>query len=219
MLAHLLALLTLPAAALAQQRVIVTYADALLSINDTQTIATLPAPAPPAGIRLVYDLPRLSIKVFELTDPGLDINQACGDLEDSDPSIGSCEGDATVSIDQGTAAPDDKLYPQQYVYQAANAVGAWQQGHFGDASIRVCITDTGVQTDHPDLAPSLWTDPSDGSTGVAFLQGAQSGKVEDQSGHGQVFQHCTLACCCRIKAELGSERGCVLHAGPGWLGP
>ena len=155
MFAQLLAVLTLPAAILAQQRVIVTYADAFLSINDTQTIATLPAPASPAGIRLVYDLPRLSIKVFELTDPALNINQACGDLEDSDPTIGSCEGDTTVSIDQGTAAPDDKLYAQQYVYQAANAVGAWQQGYFGDASIRVCITDTAESSTHSCLSVGL----------------------------------------------------------------
>lgn len=153
MLAHLVTLLALSATAATQQpapqRVIVTYDDAFLSINDTQ-IATLPAPAPPGGIRLVYDLPRLSIKVFELTDPGLTIDQACGDLEDSDPTIGSCEGDVTVSIDQGTATPNDQLYPQQYVYQAADAVGAWQQGHFGDASIRVCVVDT----DEPSRSPA-----------------------------------------------------------------
>ena len=98
MSACLITLLALPAAILAQQRVIVTYADAFLSINDTQIIVTLPAPAPPAGV-----------KVFELTDPALNINQASGDLEDSVPTIGSCERDTTVSIDQGTVAPDDKL--------------------------------------------------------------------------------------------------------------
>ena len=60
---------------------VVTYADAFLSINNTQTIRALPGPAPPAGIRLVYDMPCLSFKVFKLTDPGLSINQACVDLD------------------------------------------------------------------------------------------------------------------------------------------
>ena len=182
----LCAVLLAPLACLAQQRILVTYVDAAVSINAT-TIATLPAPPLPADIRLVYDLARLGIKVFELTDPSMTIEEACTELEAEDETIGSCEGDATVSIDQGVAAPDDPLYSQQYYLSATEAPAAWQAGHFGDASVRVCTIDTGCDTTHPELQANLYTNQTDGSRGVAFLKGVTSGNVQDTNSHGQVL--------------------------------
>ena len=176
MRAVLLLLTAWLAAAAAQQRILVTYSDADVSINDTQ-IATLPAPAPPPGLQLVYDLALIGIQVYEITDPGVSIDQACGDLEDSDEHVSSCEGDATVSIDAGTAKPSDALFSQQYVFQATNALAAWQQGYFGDSSIKACSVDTGLDTTHPDLAANV-------GNGTAFLNGAQSSNIEDANGHG-----------------------------------
>ena len=173
-----------PMACLAQLRVLVTYADASISLNGT-TLATLPSPAPPADIRLVYDLTRLGIKVFELLDPDMTVDEACTELEDIDETIGSCEGDSTVSIDQGGAAtPNDALYAQQYYLPATDVPAAWQQGHIGDPTIRACVIDTGVDTTHPDIQTNLFTNQTDGSRGVAFVKGQISADVQDQAGHG-----------------------------------
>ena len=131
----------------------------------------------------MYDLARLGIKVFELTDPSMTIEEACTELEAEDETIGSCEGDSTVSIDQGVAAPNDPLYSQQYYLSATNTPAAWQAGHFGDASVRVCATDTGCDTTHPELQANLYTNQTDGSRGVAFVKGSVSGNVQDTNGH------------------------------------
>jgi subtilisin family serine protease len=67
--------------------------------------------------------------------------------------------------------PDDPFFPQQYALtntgQKGGAAGsdidaasAWDIST-GGASILVAVLDTGIDVDHPDLAPNLWTNPDE----------------------------------------------------------
>jgi subtilisin family serine protease len=51
----------------------------------------------------------------------------------------------------------------QYGSQAAEA---WAQGKTGSRSVYVGVIDEGIQVDHPDLAPNVWTNPFDPVDGV-----------------------------------------------------
>ncbi|HZN02692.1 MAG TPA: S8 family peptidase [Candidatus Polarisedimenticolia bacterium] len=84
-----------------------------------------------------------------------------------------------------TRTPDDPLFQQQYALlntgQAGgsagsdiDATGAWDVS-IGGALVVVAIMDSGIDLDHPDLAPNLWTNPDE-----------IAGNLVDDDGNGLV---------------------------------
>lgn len=82
------------------------------------------------------------------------------------------------------ATPNDPQYPTQWHLPKISAPAAWDL-FTGNASIIVAITDTGVRTDHQDLASQL-VSGANSASGTAIPQGS-GGAVEDINGHGS---HC-----------------------------
>ncbi|GEO04529.1 hypothetical protein AAE02nite_21930 [Adhaeribacter aerolatus] len=64
----------------------------------------------------------------------------------------------------------------QYGSQAAEA---WARGNTGSASVVVGIIDEGIQFEHPDLKPNVWTNPHDPVDGV---DNDKNGYVDDVHG-------------------------------------
>lgn len=65
----------------------------------------------------------------------------------------------TVSFEQAYANPpvsadDDFYFDIQWGHQAIDAAGAWNAGYRG-AGARVAVLDSGIDADHPDIAPNL----------------------------------------------------------------
>src|SRR5262249_11840592 len=54
------------------------------------------------------------------------------------------------------AIPNDPAFSQQYALSIIQAPGAWDFT-IGDYGIVVADTDTGIDYNHPDLGPNLWT--------------------------------------------------------------
>lgn len=82
--------------------------------------------------------------------------------------------------------PNDTFYNQQWHHTTINSPDAWETVK-GSANIMVCVLDTGVDTDHPDLIGNLLT-------GINFASTLGDGEtpnpawgtniVEDYLGHG-----------------------------------
>jgi hypothetical protein len=126
----------------ADVRLLVSYADALLSLNET-SITSLPPPPPPPGVELTRSLARLGIDIYTVNSTTASAaQQLCYVLEEQNPLISSCEVDIAVKLDQLSAQPNDKLYANQYAFAVDNTVAAWQAGQFGSSNIKVCVIDT-----------------------------------------------------------------------------
>ena len=94
-------------------------------------------------------------------------------------------------------AATDPLLVDQWALSEPHAIGAPEAWTQSDGNgVLVAILDTGVQTDHPDLAGSLWTNPGetlngkddDGNGFVDDVYGANmftgDGNISDDEGHG-----------------------------------
>ena len=73
-------------------------------------------------------------------------------------------------------SPNDEFYYLQWHHGTINSQTAWNSS-VGSNLIKVCVLDTGVDTDHPDLLPNILLPGFN-----AYLD--VSGNVEDLYGHG-----------------------------------
>lgn len=104
---------------------------------------------------------------------GLAIVESDGDFRATGASIKGLQGIAknvearfveprmpvTMSFEQAYANPpvsgdDDFYFDIQWGHQAIDAAGAWNAGYRG-AGVRVAVLDSGVDGDHPDIAPNI----------------------------------------------------------------
>lgn len=119
-------------------RVLVQYADAPLTLNDT-TIGTAQAPALPDSIIDTISLPALGLDIYTVNEDPIAV---CEELLDTVPGISSCEPDSAVSLEAGSADPDDTYYAQQSQFQLGNFAAAWAAGYYGTSTIRACVVDS-----------------------------------------------------------------------------
>ena len=76
----------------------------------------------------------------------------------ANPNVAWAEEDALVDPDQvTTVTPNDPSFGSQWQHVNIESAGGWAYGT-GSSSVRLAICDTGVSTNHPDLAASLRMD-------------------------------------------------------------
>lgn len=170
---------------------IVTFVDNLPVSVGNGTDASAPTaiitPHDVPGVTLVADLGYLGEAVYRGTSEDQDADDLC-DLIMTYENVETCEPDSSSSIDQ-TVTPNDPLLSQQTYLNLTNTVALWQQKVFGNRNVKIGVIDTGVDLNNPDLAPSLWTNPSPSTDSVSgslhcasFLNGNSSGSCLDQNG-------------------------------------
>ena len=77
--------------------------------------------------------------------------------------------------------PNDLQYASQYTHQLCGSEVAWNLTT-GSASVTIGVTDTGVRTDHEDLAANLVSGAN--TANVTAVAQAAGGAVSDINGHG-----------------------------------
>lgn len=116
-----------------------------------------------AGGKVVARLPQIGVAI-------VDSNRRDFDLEARGiKGVRSVVRDVTFRTDQPravraisaginppTSGDDDPYFDLQWDLDAIDAPEAWQLGHRG-AGVRVAVLDSGIDPDHPDLAPNLNT--------------------------------------------------------------
>ncbi|MFQ5420969.1 MAG: S8 family serine peptidase, partial [Anaerolineae bacterium] len=145
-----------------------------------------PYPAKPADSPDLSRIYRLQLK------PGSDVPQVATALT-ADPDVEYAEPDY---IARQADAPDDPRYGEQWALQKIQIEGAWTVVT-GTSAIVIAMVDSGIDLEHPDLVPNLWTNPGevpdngvddDGNGFVDDVRGwnfvSGSNDVGDDNGHG-----------------------------------
>lgn len=79
--------------------------------------------------------------------------------------------------------PDDPKFGNQYFHTKINSSKAWDLST-GDRNIVVAVIDTGVNYNHPDLAPNYWSNP--GETGLDANGEDKASNGIDDDGNGYI---------------------------------
>jgi subtilisin family serine protease len=111
--------------------------------------------------------------------PGLSVDEAVSRYR-ARASVLYAEPDIAISV---ATTPNDPRWPEQWDMVKVAAPAAWDL--LTDSSdVVVAVVDTGIDFTHPDLAPNLWTDPTDGSHGFTAIGGVVTPGGADDFGHG-----------------------------------
>jgi subtilisin family serine protease len=108
------------------------------------------------------------------------VNQDCAEIK-QDPTIDICEPDVIVTL---AAVPNDSYFANQWALDDPkndadiDAPPAWDRGT-GTKSTLVGVIDSGIHSQHPDLAPNLWSNPDEAVDG---LDNDGNGYVDDIFG-------------------------------------
>lgn len=96
-------------------------------------------------------------RIYEVKIPETaSVEDLCRELNQQ-PGIAYAE---PVYLCETHAVPNDSLYSEQYYLPQISAEEAWDVAG-GDSSVIIAIVDTGVDWDHPDLAPIIWKNPNE----------------------------------------------------------
>ena len=114
-----------------------------------------------SGATLTAHIPEIGIAVVESADPsfaaGMEgIRSVTADIELQFAPVGDA---AELKVEATAANPpnsgeDDFFFDLQWGHDAVDAIEAWNNGHRG-AGARVAVLDSGMDGDHPDIAPNL----------------------------------------------------------------
>ena len=110
----------------------------------------------------------------------------------SDPSVAFAEPDYILRPSQVTVTPNDPRYSTQWGMAKVNMPTAWGITT-GASNVLVCVIDTGIDYNHPDLVPNLaagtWTDAGNNQQPLSKGFNAINNQPDmmDGNGHGT---HC-----------------------------
>lgn len=165
------------------------------------------------------DLSQLFLISF---DPKNDVLKAVSELSEFE-EVEFVEPNYIVKIQSAEGwGTNDPLYEQQWHLSAVNVPQMWEASknatnYLGHRPV-IAILDTGVDTDHPDLADNIWTNPNEFEDGTDSDRNGfkddlhgwdfvnQTGKLGDYNGHGT---HCA-----GIAAAVGDNGVGIVGANP-----
>ncbi len=137
------------------------------------------------GARAVPSDPRFDLSGFYVVryDAPIDPFTAAAEIS-SAPGVEYAEPWFIYELSDATAyTPNDSSFNLQWYLKTVRADSAWDIQK-GDSNVVIGFVDTGVQTDHPDLAANVWINPGeDGPDG-----GSNSKRTNgiDDDGNGMV---------------------------------
>ncbi|HEX7046890.1 MAG TPA: S8 family serine peptidase [Gammaproteobacteria bacterium] len=139
-------------------------ADSFIIISKNGLPADITAQVEAAGGHVTTLVPEIGVAIVESSDPdfrsnGANINGIQGIAANVAVRMVSPQMPVTISMEEAYANPpvsgdDDFYFDLQWGHQAVDAAGAWNAGYFG-AGVRVAVLDSGIDAEHPDLAPNL----------------------------------------------------------------
>jgi len=115
-----------------------------------------------------------------------DVWQAVRDLN-RNPAVAYAEPDYLAHI---IATPNDPQYADQWGLSQINAPGAWDETT-GSSDVVIAVIDSGLDTNHPDLAGRLWTNP--GEIAGNGIDDDNNGHLDDMHGWNIVDDDANLS--------------------------
>ncbi|HEX7029786.1 MAG TPA: S8 family serine peptidase [Gammaproteobacteria bacterium] len=139
-------------------------ADSFILISNNGLPADIAAQVEAAGGHITTLVPEIGVAIVESDDPdfrskGGNIKGIQGIAANVAVRMISPRMPVTMSMEEAYANPpvsgdDDFYFDVQWGHQAVDAAGAWNAGYRG-AGVRVAVLDSGIDAEHPDLAPNL----------------------------------------------------------------
>jgi lantibiotic leader peptide-processing serine protease len=132
----------------------------ILIANELRLPASLEDQVTAIGGSIAISLPQIGVAIAMSADSDFAAKAA------SITGLRSAIRDATIALDPSAgvsaiavgktpaSGDDDSLFDMQWALDAIDVPEAWAQG-FRGAGARVAVLDTGIDIDHPDLAPNL----------------------------------------------------------------
>jgi subtilisin family serine protease len=125
----------------------------------------------------------------------------------SRPDVEYAERNPIISI---CAAPNDRLYADQWALAKIHASEAWDTCR-GSSEVVVAVIDTGVDYNHPDLRSNFWTNEAE-EKGLPGVDDDKNGYVDDIRGYNFAYgsndpidDHGHGTACAGIIAAVGNN--------------
>ena len=122
-----------------------------------------------------------TVHAYEISD-GMSVNEKVAQLS-SRRDVALAEPDYVVRLYRKSS---DKLLSSQWHQSIMRTTGAWDYGT-GSSSVKVCVIDSGVNTEHPDLADNIlkgWNVAPDENSQYSAPGSAGWSNHNDTLGHG-----------------------------------
>lgn len=134
-----------------------------------------------AGVQEVYAFD--SVRAFVVETPLESGDEAIETLRHN-PDVAYIQANRIFSISK---APNDPSYASQYHLAKVGAPAAWDVST-GSKNVLVAIIDTGVNYNHPDLAPNYWTNPLESGLDANGNDKRTNGIDDDGNGYIDDFR-------------------------------